>query len=101
MGIFSTRITREGAIAGMITGLAFTFGYILYFKGVFITPLAENIPANWLFGISPEGIGVVGMVLNFAVAIAVSKVTAPPPQEVQDLVHDIRVPKGAGQAHAH
>lgn len=95
MGIFSTRVTREGAIAGMLTGLFFTFGYILYFKGVFIEPMAANIPENWLFGISPEGIGVVGMVLNFAVAIGISKITAAPPVHVQEMVEDIRVPRGA------
>ncbi|MBF0369776.1 MAG: cation acetate symporter [Magnetococcales bacterium] len=101
MGIFSKRINREGAIAGMLTGLIFTMGYIIYFKGVFIEPMAANIPANWFLGISPEGIGGVGMVLNFAVAFAVSKVTPPVPQEVQDLVDDIRVPRGAGSAVDH
>ncbi|MGE4278311.1 MAG: sodium:solute symporter family protein [Magnetospirillum sp.] len=101
MGIFSKTINREGAIAGMLTGLFFTFGYILYFKGIFITPMADNIPANWLFGISPEGIGTVGMVLNFAVAFAVSKVTAPPPREVQELIEHIRLPYGAGTAQSH
>jgi len=101
MGIFSTRINREGAIAGMLTGLIFTFGYILYFKGIFITPLAENIPANWLFGISPEGIGVVGMALNFGVAFTVSRFTAAPPVHIRELIEDIRVPRGAGGAQAH
>jgi len=101
MGIFSTRINREGAIAGMLTGLIFTFGYILYFKGIFITPLAENIPANWLFGISPEGIGVVGMALNFGVAFTVSRFTAAPPVHIRELIEDIRVPRGAGGAEAH
>ncbi|WP_029009889.1 sodium:solute symporter family protein [Azospirillum halopraeferens] len=101
MGIFSKTITREGAIAGMITGLVFTMGYILYFKGVFITPFAADIPANWLFGISPEGIGSVGMLINFVVAYAVSKVTAAPPQEVQELIEQIRLPAGAGSAHSH
>jgi len=101
MGIFSTRINREGAIAGMLTGLFFTFGYILYFKGIFITPLAENVPENWLFGISPEGIGVVGMLLNIIVATVVSRLTAPPPAEIRDLIEDIRVPRGAAAAHEH
>jgi cation/acetate symporter len=101
MGIFSTRINREGAIAGMLTGLLFTFGYILYFKGIFITPLAENVPENWLLGISPEGIGVVGMILNVIVATVVSKLTAPPPADIRDLVEDIRVPRGAAAAHEH
>ncbi|MEM7054344.1 MAG: cation acetate symporter, partial [Pseudomonadota bacterium] len=92
---------REGAIAGMLTGLIFTFCYIVYFKGIFIQPLAENVPDNWLFGISPEGIGVVGMLLNFGVAFAVSRLTSAPPQEIQELIEDIRVPRGAGHAHSH
>ena len=101
LGIFSKKMNKEGAIVGMLTGLIFTFGYILYFKGIFITPMAENIPANWLFGISPEGIGVVGALLNLIVAVIVSKVTAPCPEHIQHLVEDIRTPRGAGQAHAH
>jgi cation/acetate symporter len=92
MGIFSTRVNKAGAIAGMLVGLVFTFTYIVVFKGVFFAPLRENIPANWLLGISPEGIGVVGMLLNFATAFIVSRLGAPPPQEVQQLVQDIRVP---------
>lgn len=94
-------MNKEGAIAGMLAGIIFTVGYILYFKGIFITPLAENKPENWLFGISPEGIGTVGMVVNFVVAFAVSKVTKEVPQEVQDIVEQIRYPKGAGEAQAH
>jgi len=101
MGIFSKRINREGAIAGMLTGLIFTFGYIIYFKGVFIQPLAENTPENWLFGISPEGIGVVGMLINFGVAFIVSRLTSAPPEHIQELIEDIRVPRGAGHAHSH
>jgi cation/acetate symporter len=92
MGIFSTRINKAGAIAGMLTGLIFTFGYIVVYKGVFFTPLRENIPANWLFGISPEGIGGIGMLLNFAVAFIVSYAGDAPPKKVQQLVQDIRVP---------
>ncbi len=99
MGIFSKTINREGAISGMLVGLVFTMGYIIYFKGVFIEPLAANVPENWLFGISPEGIGVVGMVLNFATAIVVSKLTSAPPENIQHLVEEIRVPR-AGSATA-
>ena len=95
MGIFSKRINKQGAIAGMLTGLIFTFSYIIVYKGVFFEPLRENISANWLLGISPEGICVVGMLLNFAVAFAVSYSTEPPPKSVQDLVEYIRVPGGA------
>ena len=92
LGIFSFRVNKQGAIAGMLTGLVFTLGYIIYFKGVFIAPFAENIAENWLLGISPEGIGAVGAVLNFTVAIAVSAFTPPPPPEVRELVERIRVP---------
>lgn len=100
LGIFHKRMNKEGAIAGMLAGLLFTVGYILYFKGIFITPFAENKPENWLFGISPEGIGSVGMLVNFAVAFIVSSMTAPPPAEVQTLVEEIRVPRGARAASA-
>ncbi len=92
MGIFSKRINKQGAIAGMLTGLIFTFTYIIVFKGVFFEPLRENLPANWLLGISPEGIGVVGMVLNFIVATVVSRLGEAPPDDVQDLVEEIRFP---------
>ncbi|UZE97167.1 sodium:solute symporter family protein [Alkalimarinus alittae] len=92
MGIFYKRMNKEGAIAGMVSGLVFTFAYIIYFK--FVNP-AANTPDNWFFGISPEGIGTLGMLLNFAVSFAVSKVTPPPPEHIQHLVEDIRVPRGA------
>lgn len=101
MGIFSKKVNREGAIAGMLVGLIFTMGYIMSYKGIFIPVLIENVPANWLFGISPEGIGVVGMLLNFLVAFGVSKVTAEPPEHIQHMIEDIRVPKGAGSAVDH
>lgn len=98
LGIFSTRINKEGAIAGMITGLVFTVGYIVYFK--FVDPTI-NTPDHWWFGISPEGIGSVGMGLNFVVCYVVSKFTPAPPQHVQDLIQNIRIPKGAGAAQDH
>ena len=93
LGIFSTRMNKWGAIAGMLTGLIFTMGYILYFKGVFIAPMAENVPANWFLGISPEGIGTVGMLLNLCVALTVSQCTAPPPAKIRELVERIRLPE--------
>ncbi|WP_233080673.1 sodium:solute symporter family protein [Rheinheimera soli] len=101
LGIFYKKMNKEGAIAGMLAGIIFTVGYILYFKGIFITPFAENKPENWLFGISPEGIGTVGMAVNFVVAYAVSKFTKEVPQDVQDIVEQIRFPKGAGEAQSH
>ena len=92
LGIFSLRVNKHGAIAGMLSGLIFTLSYIIYFKGVFVAPFAQNIPENWLFGISPEGIGALGAALNFAVAIGVSALTPPPPVAVRELVERIRVP---------
>ena len=91
MGIFVKSMNREGAIAGMLAGLGFTWAYIAYFK--FWAPEA-NIAANWFMGISPEGIGFVGMMVNFAVALAVVRVTAPVPARIKRLVEDIRVPSG-------
>jgi len=97
LGIFYKRANKQGAIAGMLTGLIFTYGYIEFFKGLFLkwagAPWGENIASNWLFGISPEGIGVIGMLLNFAVAITVSHLTAPPPDHIQHMVEHIRVPR--------
>ena len=97
LGIFYKRINKYGAIAGMITGLLFTYGYIEYFKGLFLkwigSPWGENIASNWLLGISPEGIGVIGMILNIIVAISVSHATEKPPQDVFDLVDRIRIPR--------
>ena len=89
MGIFSKRMNKEGAIAGMIAGLTFTGTYIIYFK--FVNP-STNFAENWLFGISPEGIGTLGMFFNFLIAFMVSRLTAPPPQYIKDMVDDIRVP---------
>ena len=93
LGIFTTRVTRAGAVAGMLAGLLFTVAYIICFKGVFIDPLLPNEPRYWLFGVSPEGIGVFGMALNFAVALAVSAATPKPPDEVAALVRRLRTPR--------
>ena len=98
LGIFWKRMNREGAISGMIVGILVTASYIVYFK--FVNP-AANTPEHWWFGISPEGIGTLGMCVNFAVALVVSAMTPPPPAEVQDMVESIRVPRGAGAAQAH
>ncbi|MCK5293516.1 MAG: cation acetate symporter [Arcobacteraceae bacterium] len=95
MGIFDKRMNKEGAISGMAVGLSFTFIYIVYF--VFMGGAKED----YLFGIAPTGIGTLGMVLHFVVAYFVSRATPPPPQEIQDLVESIRIPKGAGDAVDH
>ncbi|WP_338411372.1 sodium:solute symporter family protein [Pseudoalteromonas nigrifaciens] len=98
MGIFSKAMNREGAIAGMVTGISFTAGYIIYFK--FVSP-ELNSAEHWFLGISPEGIGLVGMIINFAVAAIVLKFTKPTPLEIQQLVEGIRNPKGSSEAHDH
>jgi cation/acetate symporter len=90
LGIFYKRMNREGAIAGMSTGLGFTFFYIVWFK--FVSPETNNAE-HWLLGVSPEGIGTLGMILNFVVAFTVSRFTPPPPQKVQEIVEHIRVPR--------
>ncbi|MDB3908890.1 cation acetate symporter [Gammaproteobacteria bacterium] len=89
LGIFQKRMNKEGAIAGMIVGFTFTAAYIIYFK--IINPAADTAD-NWLFGISPEGIGSLGTVTNLLVALAVAKFTPEPPAEVQEIVENIRLP---------
>jgi cation/acetate symporter len=96
LGIFTKRTNTYGAVAGMLTGIVFTGGYIVWFKGLYPE---LNTAEHWLLGISPEGIGTLGMVLNFIVAITVSRLTRPPPDAVQRMVEEIRVPRGAGEAH--
>jgi len=90
MGIFWKRTTKEGAMLGMISGIVFTAAYIIYFK--FVNPGA-NVAANWLLGISPEGIGTVGMLINFAVTWVVSLMTKEPPAKVQSMVESLRYPR--------
>jgi cation/acetate symporter len=97
LGIFDKRANMQGAISGMVVGIVFTAWYIIHFK--FVNPTAGA--DQWFLGISPEGIGFVGMLLNFAVTYTVSHLTAPPPEHIQHLVEDIRVPRGAGGATHH
>lgn len=104
MGIFSKRMNKEGAIAGMLAGLSVTLLYVFQHKGVMFIPGTEFLgamPENWFLGIEPNAFGAVGAAVNFAVAVAVSKVTAAPPASVQVLVEHIRVPKGATSAQSH
>ncbi|NLW80177.1 MAG: cation acetate symporter [Desulfovibrionales bacterium] len=93
LGIFWKRATKEGAICGMIAGITFTMVYIIQTKFMGVAP--------WFMNISPEGIGTVGMLLNFAVTVGVSLVTAAPPAAVQDMVESVRIPRGAGAAVDH
>ena len=89
LGIFTKSINKEGAVSGMLIGLIFTLGYIVYFK--FLNP-EMNTSSNWLMGISPEGIGTIGMLINVFVSIMVSKFTSKPPSEIDDLIDSIRQP---------
>ena len=101
MGIFSKRMNKEGAIAGMIAGIVSTLIYVFTYKGWFFiagTNMLEDTAANWLFGISPASFGVIGALINFGVAYVVSNATEEPPLEVQELVESIRVPQGAAAA---
>ena len=93
LGIFTKKMNKEGAVAGMITGLVFTGAYIWYFK------YGGGTADQYWFGISPEGIGTLGMLLNFAVALTVARFTKETPEEVQEMVENIRIPRGAGEAH--
>jgi cation/acetate symporter len=79
----------------MLSGLIFTFGYIVYF--VFM----GGDKSSYLWGIAPTGIGTIGMILNFIVALVVSSITPPPPAHIQEMVENIRVPRGAGSASSH
>ncbi len=101
MGIFSKRMNKEGAITGMIAGLTITSYYIARFKLGWIGNPETSTANDWWFGISPEGFGTIGMLVNFVFSIVISRFTAPPPTEVQEIVENIRIPSGAGDAVEH
>ncbi|MBF0256206.1 MAG: cation acetate symporter [Gammaproteobacteria bacterium] len=104
LGIFVKRMNNTGAVLGMIAGISVTMLYVFQHKGILFikgTEFLGDLPANWFFGITPEAFGAIGAVVNFAVAFMVAKVTAPPPEHIQQLVEDVRVPKGAGTASDH
>jgi cation/acetate symporter len=104
MGIFSKRMNRAGAIAGMLTGIGSTLLYIFWFKGfLFIksTAIMADTADNWLFGISTGSFGAVGALLNLIVAFIVSNMTEAPPKEIRVMVENLRVPMGAGDAVDH
>jgi cation/acetate symporter len=104
MGIFSSRINKEGAVAGMIAGITVTLLYVFQHKGIMFVPGTEflgDMPSNWFFGIEPNAFGAIGAVVNFSVAFAISRITAAPPQHIQELVEHIRVPTGVNNAQEH
>ena len=95
LGIFSKRVTREGAVLGMLAGIGVTLAYVFQHKGIMFIPgtsFLGDLPPNWFLGIEPNAFGVVGAMVNFGVTLTVSRLTAPPPDSVQQLVEDIRVP---------
>ena len=98
LGIFHKRMNKEGAVAGMVVGMGLMLYYMAKYKLGWIGEMPDK--SEWWFGISPEGFGTVAMVANFIVALVVSKFTPAPPQEVQDIVENIRIPSGAGEAGA-
>jgi cation/acetate symporter len=96
MGIFNKNMNKEGAIAGMVAGIGVTLLYVFQH-----TSYMGDMPQNWFLGIEPNAFGAIGALVNFGVAYGVSKVTAPPPEHIQHIVEDIRVPHGAGEAISH
>ncbi len=104
MGIFNKRMNKEGAIAGMVAGLSVTLLYVFQHKGVMFvadTSFLGDMAPNWFLGIEPNAFGAIGALVNFAVAYAVASFTAPPPEHIQHLVENIRIPSGAGAATDH
>ncbi len=104
MGIFDKRMNKEGAIAGMVVGLSLMVLYMMKFKfGLFDggKSAVAGLKSSWFMGISPEGFGTVAMVVNFIVSYTISRFTPAPPANVQQIVEDIRIPSGAGEASDH
>ena len=98
LGIFYKKMNKEGAIAGMVVGIVSMLLYMMKFK---FDMFGGGTSEDWLFGISPEGFGTVAMLLNFIVAVIVMRFTPEPPEDVQEIVEDIRIPSGAGEATGH
>jgi cation/acetate symporter len=97
-------VNKEGAIAGMVCGIGVTLFYVFQHKGIMFIPGTEflgSMKPNWFMGIEPNAFGVVGAIVNFAVALVVSRVTAPVPESVRELVEHIRIPAGATEAVDH
>lgn len=104
LGIFDKRMNMQGAVSGMIVGISIMLWYMLKFKfGIFDggKDAVDGLKDGWWFGISPEGFGTIAMAFNLVVSLVVSRMTPPPPAAVQQIVEDIRVPRGAGAAHIH
>ena len=101
LGIFDKRMNRQGAVTGMIAGTSLMLFYMITYKTGLIGIMDPLPESEWWFGTSPEGFGVIAMLLNFILAIVISRFTPPPPENVQQIVEDIRIPSGAGEAQMH
>jgi cation/acetate symporter len=107
LGIFAKRMNSLGAVAGMIGGVSITLLYVFQHKGIFFVKGTEflmpelGMGANWFFGITPEAFGAVGALFNFIIAAVIFKFAAPPPEHIQHLVEDVRIPRGSGVATGH
>jgi len=101
LGIFDKRMNKQGAITGMIAGMSLMLFYMVRFK-TGLVGIMEPLPASeWWFGTSPEGFGVIAMLVNFVLAITISRLSPAPPEDVQEIVENIRIPNGAGKAQEH
>lgn len=101
LGIFDKRMNRQGAVAGMVAGISIMLFYMIWFKTGLLGIMEPHPQSEWWFGTSPEGFGVVAMLINFVLAIIISRLTPPPPEEVQEIVENIRIPSGASKAIQH
>ena len=104
MGIFYKKMNKEGAIAGMVAGLSVTLLYVFQHKGIMFiqsTSFLGDMSPNWFLTIEPNAFGAVGALVNFLVAFVVVRFTAAPPEHIQHLVENIRIPQGAGEAISH
>lgn len=101
LGIFDKRMNKQGAIAGMIVGIVLMLFYMIVYKTGLIGVMDPRPSSEWWFGTSPEGFGTIAMLVNVVVSVIVSRATAAPPQDVQEMVENIRIPSGAGEASHH
>jgi len=101
LGIFDKRMNRQGAVSGMIVGITLMLFYMIRYKTGFLFGIQPRPATEWWWGTSPEGFGTIAMLVNVVVSIVVSRLTPEPPEEVQEIVENIRIPSGAGGAHDH
>ena len=101
LGIFDKRMNKEGAVAGMVVGILLMLYYMIRYKTGLIGVMDPLPKSEWWFGTSPEGFGTIAMIVNVVVSVVVSRLTLAPPKDVQELVENIRIPSGAGEASAH